>query len=99
MMEIQDSQCDECAYSQVIDMKSDPIWCRMHQDYFERSDECQDFSNNDFSALKQGTRRLHFFPTGVPAASSVRLSVPIKPSLLSTMKKMKISERNRLYGG
>ena len=52
MMEIHDSRCDECAYSQVVDMKGDPIWCRMHQNYFESSDECQDFSNNDYSALK-----------------------------------------------
>lgn len=52
MMEIQESRCEVCSYGQIADVKYDPIWCGVHQDYFGRSDMCQVFSNKDYSAVK-----------------------------------------------
>lgn len=43
MIGIKKINCGQCAYSQTVNQKSNRIWCRMHQCYFEKSDQCHSF--------------------------------------------------------
>lgn len=45
------NRCDNCQFNQKDSVENNPVWCRMHQDYFDKGDHCHRFTVKKKSRL------------------------------------------------